>query len=503
MAIGKKRSKERAEKLFAAFKLEGQQILGELVLDGDRTNLHLSSRKPIPYNSQPHALFGESLDHRKLSLYDCVGYSPSAEGVYPNPVYYRDVFPHFALIGPRHHDWGDEVFTTVSFKSDDMGVLFASPGTFGWGFVSGADLQGVLPSGNSAGHSDYGDHPLIFWYANKHNERKIGLGGKILHAQMTFESSVSDFSGITCPSETAAVITYENPVGLGVIIDDISSLLDFVVAVTGRAQEVRDIRVTGNSESGSLSSEAADEFSLQWSLAPKSAESPGASQRDLPVSVTRNDAEFGIVLANWIQKHSDWSVARSRVLQWKGSGHQYDSNRLIAAANAFDVLPDSVYPAVGRLSDEVSRKRDRCKEIIMELAHGDERAQILSTLKFWGSALRDKVECRSKIVNDAVGSHLPGLNDVLRIALKARNFFVHGVDYGHKYFQELFEFLTDTLEFVFIASDLIECGWDARTWIESEPSYGNSMAGYVYSYRRNITIFRAASASARMKGKGE
>lgn len=501
MSIGEKRSRKVAEKFFAAFKLEGQQLIGELVLDGDRTNLHLSSRRPIPYDPQPHTLYGELLDHRKLSLYECVGYSPEVEGVYPNPVYRRDVFPHFTLIGPRHYDWDDKVFVTVSFKADDMGVLFSSPGTFGWNFVDGMDLQGILPSENGAGQSDFGDRPLVFWYANKEEERKIELGGKAFHAQLTFESSVSDFSGITCPSETAAVLTYENPVGLDVIIEDITSVLDFVVVVTGRAQEVRGITVTDNSvgERGPL--KTADEFSLQWSLAPQSPELPGAPHRDLPISVSRDDAEFRIVFANWIQKHSDWSVARSRVLQWKGRGHQYDSNRLIAAANAFDVLPDSAYPAVGKLSDEVERKRNRCKEIIMELSHGDERTQILSTLKFWGSALRDKVECRSKIVNNAIGFHLPGLDDVVRIALKARNFYVHGSDYAHEYFQELFEFLTDTLEFVFIASDLIECGWNARAWIARKPSFGNPLARYVYSYSRNVILFKTASEKARVKVK--
>ncbi len=501
MTLGGKRPQKDAEKIFAAFKLEGKQIFGELLLDGERTNLHLSSRSSIPYDSQPHTLYGESLDHRKISLYDCVGYSPSAEGVYHSPVYKRDVFPHFALVGPRCHDWDDKAFTTVSFKSDDMGVLFSSGGTFGWDFVSGKDLQGILPSGNSERHSAFGERPLIFWYANKDSERKIELGEKTFHAQLTFESSVSDFSGIACPSETAAVLTYEKPVGLNVIVEDITSLLGFVVTVTGRAQEVRDIIVSERSVGGGESSTTADEFWLHWSLAPQPAESPSSSQRDLPISMSRDYVEFGVVFANWIKKHSDWSVARSRILQWRGREHQYDSNRLIAAANAFDVLPDSVYPAVGRLSDEVNRKRDQCKEIIMGLAHGDERTQILSTLKFWGSALRDKVECRSEIVINAVGSHLPELNDVVRIALKARNFYVHGADYGHEYFQELFEFLTDTLEFVFIASDLIECGWNFCAWMENRPSFGNPLARYVYSYSRNIANFKVASENARMKGK--
>ena len=53
------------EKMFCCFTLEGNQYLSELLLDAENTSLILHSRHQIPYNPEPHSLFGESLDHKK------------------------------------------------------------------------------------------------------------------------------------------------------------------------------------------------------------------------------------------------------------------------------------------------------------------------------------------------------------------------------------------------------------------------------------------------------
>lgn len=498
MALGEPNSRQTSSKIFSVFNVDGQQILGELTLDGEKTNLHLSSRRPIPYDPDPHALYGESIDHRKLSLYECVGYAPDLEGAYPKLTFNRNIFPHYVLIGPRHYAWKDKVFCSVYFKADDLGALFSRARTFGSNFVEGSRLDEIILPMHGGIELDLGELPLVFWYANRNESDAIALEIGTFEATVNFKSSVDDILGISCPSEMVAGLTYNEFVSLDEIITDVTSILDFITAITGRTQGLKDLSVR-TASTGEVGPEIPGEFCLCWSLAPQSVEEMVISKRDLPVTISRDKAEFKEVFSNWINKHAEWRGARSRILQWKRRGHHYDSNRLIAAANSFDILPDFVYPEVGKLSDIVASKRDRCKAVIMELDDGAERTQILNTLKFWGNKLADKLSCRSFIVIQAIGYRLPGLDDVLRIALKARNYYVHGTDYGHKYYEDLFEFLTDTLEFVFLASDLIECGWDASGWAGSEPSFGNPLASYLYSYESNIELFNMARENARLK----
>lgn len=62
---------------------------------------------------------------------------------------------------------------------------------------------------------------------------------------------------------------------------------------------------------------------------------------------------------------------------------------------------------------------------------------------------------------------LEQLDEVLRQAVKCRNHFVHGPgDNGFKYavVEPHTIFLTETLEFVFAAAELIECGWAGSAW---------------------------------------
>ena len=484
---------QHSTKLFSCFTIDEKQFLGELVLDGRETKLHLSSRTQIPYNPESHTLFGESLDHHKLSLYECVGYEPVPEGIYPNPVFKREVFPHFALIGSRHFAWGEQAFTSVSFKADDLGLLFSRRGTFGSAWIDPQKLAEVLDTTLTARNAELGGSPAIFYFTGRRSSDPINLQIGTFSTEIIFTGNVSNITGISCPAETIATLTYEAPKTLDEIIDDITSILDFVATITGRHQGVRDITSVATHDS---SSPMVDKISVHWSLAPRSVESSPSNHRDLPITPDISEEDFNKVFSNWIRRHDDWVTARSRILRWQKHGHIYDENRLIAAANAFDILPDSTYPEVGKLSEETALKKDRCKEIIMELEHGNERNQILGTLNFWGSKLLDKLLHKSKIVKVSFNQHFQDLDEVLKIALKARNFYVHGNDYGHKHYDHLTAFLTDTLEFVFVASDLIECGWNASQWSERKPSFGHPMARFFYSYNSEVIRFNAAKKEA-------
>lgn len=50
---------------------------------------------------------------------------------------------------------------------------------------------------------------------------------------------------------------------------------------------------------------------------------------------------------------------------------------------------------------------------------------------------------------------------------------------------------TNTLEFAFAASDLVEAGWDIRTFIEAEKTISHPFLGYLKGYEENLKKLKA------------
>lgn len=492
------------EQLFCCFTIDGDQFLGVLNLDGDETNLCLNSRREIPYSPEPHSLFGESLDHKKISLFQCVGNSPDPEGIYPKFVFKRNTFPHYTLIGHEHFDEDDRVFMSVSFKADDLGLVLSKRGTFGVAQPAPEKLQEMLEGAFPARKIAIGRSPTVFFFSGDQDNLPIDVGIGMFSANLDFSSKVSNDAGISCPSETTARLDFKHAKTLNEVIDDVNSILHFLAVIAGRPQGVDNINVTTSESAPDEQAIPGGELSVYWSLAPRTGKAAVSSTRDMPVTPDSDSEQFFRVFGNWLRRHDEWMLARLRILNWQKNGREYDENRLVAAANAFDILPASTYSEdLSKLSDEAVEARKQCKKIMRALKTGPERDQILGTLQFWGGrSLKNKILNKTKVIHDAFGEHFADLDCVVIVAVLARNYFVHGTDsFGYKHYDTLMPFLIDTLEFVFVASDLIECGWDAKRWAERRPVYSHHLASYFSTYKLEILKFYAAQQEAE-KDKG-
>ena len=107
--------------------------------------------------------------------------------------------------------------------------------------------------------------------------------------------------------------------------------------------------------------------------------------------------------------------------------------------------------------------------------------------------LRDIVEHRADVVLAHYGADkLQKLKDVARLAVKCRNYYMHGpddlapgdVDYAN---HETVVFLTETLEFIYGASELLLCGWDSSKSFRDE---WHSVGGYAKSYDAKRSMIR-------------
>jgi len=136
---------------------------------------------------------------------------------------------------------------------------------------------------------------------------------------------------------------------------------------------------------------------------------------------------------------------------------------VVAAANLFD-LTSSLTPT--EVPPELAKVRDECLRAFKDLPRTDERDSAIMALSRIGTqTLMKKVRSRATALQGHF--HLKELDGVLRQAILCRNYFVHGSDdkrFNYDAVKSHMPFLTETLEFVFAAAELIECGWAARDW---------------------------------------
>ena len=161
---------------------------------------------------------------------------------------------------------------------------------------------------------------------------------------------------------------------------------------------------------------------------------------------------------------------------------------IVSAANTFDLLPNKNKPEAQPLPDnvidiltEASKKAKCCMPL------GAQREDVLNALGRIrrNIRLRDIVEHRAEIVlNHFGGDRLKQLKNVIGLAVKCRNYYTHGlgdqdpgdIDYADF---EVILFLTETLEFIYGASELLLCGWDPARSMRDE---SHPLGGYVKSY---------------------
>ena len=154
----------------------------------------------------------------------------------------------------------------------------------------------------------------------------------------------------------------------------------------------------------------------------------------------------------------------------------------------YDLLPESCFPDVPPLDGNLASSVQKAKEIFQALPYSTDQNSILGALGRAGTlTLKRKIRFRTEVVSQLIGEKIPNIERVAEEAVKLRNRYVHGsptrIDYRKN--PDLEIFLTDTLEFVFAASDLVDAGWNIHDWIKRGPHLHHPFARYIETYLEN------------------
>lgn len=481
----------------------GVEVFGELFLKGRETCLKLYSTSPFEFKDQTdiHGVFYE--EHETVSLFDCIllgaklenDRSQENERRYISAV----IFPHTVLFGGtfkgerKYIRRIDCEIDKIIFTVEDTHKIFYDTDTFGRiSFDTRAKLELLLEGEEPKKKNELGSNPSIFYDTGKIEIISIDTAFGNVSAN-NYATPRSLFNkGIGVDNTIKIDIEFKSKVNIGEAIGTVYDLLIFLEILAGRPQNISQITCLSVEPDYKyfyfnvyLCHAQCHKIDNRFSVWP-------------PIDAIQNPDEFSRVLRYWTEQHEERRHARVRFSEAFSHQNNYTIDRLIGAANMFDLLPASIYPKSVELSKELKEARCTARQAFRKLPKkNEERESVLRALGRIGQpVLKVKVRHRAKLITDIVGGHFPEIESVIKHAVNLRNYYVHGIhgekqeeDYNKISSQRIF--FTDTLEFIFAASELVEAGWDIAAWMKEKfPSGDHPFRTYYFRYRERLEVLK-------------
>jgi len=474
---------------------DGTRINGDLNLAGEDSFLELFANTRL--NPYVEFLTGTLSDQTRVSLIGC---TPSGSSTWHGESgiesHSLKLQPHFILFGSTIFKTPDEPISHISFSFEDAATLFYDPVPFGVLHDPPQDLSArmaSLMSERSNQKIPFAEDAIIFYYTGKDELFRVSTELGTITAHNNISYAVPTLTGIQVDNQVVVRIEFPSAIKLDAAVDSLLAVLRFIELIVGRPQQLSQIAVTMPSEA-----RRPLELDLFWCLLPnRHARQRNRSPHpmDILVCAGREPAYFAQITQNWFRRHLDWRIPRFRLSANVNQQNRYSIDRLIAAANTFDILPESVFPSSSALSADFAEAQRKAREMFEQLPDHMDRNTVLQALSRMGkNVLKRKIHSRLNILPITVLKRLPHLQLVLDEAVNCRNHFVHGTKSRIDYEDGLrfTGFFSSALEFVFATSDLIECGWNIEKWVLKGSSLTHPFADFLHNYPQSLLEFRHA-----------
>lgn len=479
------------------------QFAGLLNVSGAETILKLVGKHPW---KRPEAecldIHGMLSDGKKASLLGCILRSTRRHCLDGISQFESDFFPHYVVVGEDFIRSGEPLIKAVRYHFHNFNYLLSGSMNF-QSLRPGVDeVRHILEMDHKRQEliaerygwpkqtfePEIGDDPHLLYFSGvweiMASKSKIG---KILLNNRTSHSEGSA-AGIGISNEVAAGIEFVEPKSLDVAIDALQTLHSFFELSLGHRQRYRWIELELACRSNKSMHDIPQTAHLYWSLCNERVmHDSKVILNDVLLSPDRNSEEFARVVTAWMDSVETMGDPRARfATAFFGS---YSINRIVGAANMFDLLPESHAPKDKEIDASLSAAVTQCRNVFKGLPESSARQSVLSALGRIGKAsLRDKIYHRADKVVAAADSKFPDIYLPCNHAVIARNHYVHGSPQSFDYQKNPteFAFIIDTLEFVFAASDLLDLGWNLKRWIDQGTSMTHPFGSYIVNYSNNI-----------------
>lgn len=493
---------ERKSRHLGTYSLQADNhLLGELRINGRKTLLRLLSSDVIPLLEKATTLHGEFQDLQKVTCLQCVpNSSGSTSGKDGQQSHYADLFPHFVAIGDQHLQPEECCIEAIYFTVDDIESIFYDFDAFGHVIDSKPLIEAVAAANRLEREIPIGELPQIAYFTGR---REVIAVQTVLGTFRVHHVPIRNMggpAGVFIKNQMTITLEPDVPIDFDDCIERLLVFLRFLSALAGRRQAPRAIHLalSGQADGGMRP------LHLHWSYRPRGSKVKGGDSNDkthpgdIPLDAIQHPAEFTAVLQHWVARDPSWRSARVRYTGCMQKSNTYDVDRLVAAANMFDLLPEDAVSLSSTLSPELEKAKKDCLTIFKGQAPSIERDSVILALKRMNQpSLTKKVLHRVSIVDGKLGHRFPKLALVAKTAVKVRNHFVHGGSdsFDFEAVKHLTSFFTDALEFIFYASDLIEAGWDANAWCQGYHGWGHSFSRFKWHYSQSLQDLQTATTT--------
>jgi hypothetical protein len=502
-------------KHYARFTLPSGEVAdGQFLLDGPQTGVTLYMDRQLSARPGDFITLQANLPGRGyLSFLKCillgVGTSYSGQGQQIHQVRYEASFyPHFVTLG-SHAFFPDSRIRRLSVVVDDFDTIYYDFDAFGFDVAPEEHIGQILETFESriARRVEVGDRPSIAYFTGR--TRLLSANAPFGHVTARHQPSLPFGGGPKGVSISNAVMTdldFDPPATFDQAIDDnLQSVLRFLELIAGRRQNLLHTEL----ELAASKDSPGSTLKVFWAAPPNRptvTDERRPQPADLPLNGGVEPTAFASVLERWLAADHARKEARARFSDGFSKGNRYDVDRLVSSANMFDILPKNAVPLIVDLPEDLRKAKTDAQNIFKTLPYSIERDSILNALGRLGTAtLKHKTRHRAQILLTEANEYFPDLMLVLEQAIDCRNIYVHGsqakIDYRHHFFETV-PFFTDSLEFVFAVSDLIEAGWSIKPWLQQPTSMSHAFGSYRVEYRHRLEVLKALLDNAAKAAPG-
>ena len=362
------------------FQLHGLDVWGELTLSGASTRLRLRTEGQPAKLSAPEVIHGQLHDFTIVSCVHCVGGSAPtrAWNGESKTASSWSVFPHQVLSGRSYFNPCQDRIRKVWFSTGDIYRIFDDFDSFGIVADSAIQLESSLPKMIGDRQVPIGPQPCFVYFAGRCTVLEASLSFGNLEVQH-WPIPQANSQGARITTQMRVQVEFETAVDLKECLGKIASIGQFLSLVAGRSQAIENVQVTVD---GHDSEELP--LSLHWSFGPQQAkgqELDTPSWFDMPLDGVRRADEFRQVMERWFSS-TEHALARARLHSCLEAGNHFGIDRLVAAANMFD-LTDTPTPA--EVPQEVVKVRDECLRAFRSLPRSDDRDSVIMALSRIGA----------------------------------------------------------------------------------------------------------------------
>ena len=469
------------------FRFSGNRKLpGTLSLDGPNTTLHLwDESRSLTEEPHDETITGVLGDQKLVTLLGCILNNRSTNFGRGGTASHYFIFPHYVVIGDRLISEDCVDIDNISYVFEDASSLFHDMDSFRVDVGKPEQTRAIIESLNPEQEIDVGEIACIAYYTGKEEifSSDTELGRITVRHNPTFNFGGPE--GIHVDNKIIANINFPTPLNFEDSLLRMYKSVSFFELMVGRVQNLKDISIMWKGDKLPI---ICDVYSSMYPRYEHSMRGFGTSFHDVLVDGARNPSSLSRVARAWFERDASWRTARSMLFSGWKEIRSYSADRLVRAANMYDLLPANCFPVVTRVNCDLALAVRKAKAIFQELPHSPDRHSVLGALGRVGTlTLKRKIRFRTEVVSQMIGEKVPNIERVADEAVNLRNRYVHGspTRVGYSDNPDLEVFLTDTLEFVFGVSDLIDAGWNIRDWMERGPHFHHPFGSYIESYLEN------------------